>query len=114
MTDGMTIHYVESTTVDEQIRASFAKTAPATPSEHTYLSRLSRELLTRWEANALTADDLRAIADLADTEWNDIDQRYAHLGLTAAEGYESTYQKRLRSDAATFRNLADKKDATGA
>jgi hypothetical protein len=115
MTDDMTIHYIEPTTIDERIEKSFAKTPPtAAPSEHTYLGRLSGELLTRWEANTLTADDLRAIADHADTEWNDIDQRYAHLNLTAANGYESAYQKRLRSDAAIFRDLADKKDAAGA
>lgn len=83
----------------------------AVPSEHTYLGRLDGDLLTRWEANTLTADDLRAIADLSDNEWNDIDQRYSHLGLTAENGYESRYQKRLRSDAAIFRDLADQKDA---
>ncbi|MGW8431385.1 hypothetical protein ACWGJ9_09685 [Curtobacterium citreum] len=114
MTDSLPIHYVEQaqTTVDERIQEALAKKPhAAAPSEHTYLGRLDGDLLTRWEANTLTADDLRAIADLADTEWNDIDQRYAHLGLTAANGYESRYQKRLRSDAAAFRDLAGTQDA---
>jgi hypothetical protein len=81
------------------------------PSGDTYLSRFDGDLLERFEAHTATADDLRAIADLADTEWNDIDQRYAHLNLTAADGYESQYQKRLRSDAAALRARADNEDA---
>ncbi len=115
MTNGMTIHYLEPTTIDERIRKTLTRTAPpAVPSNHTYLSRLDGDLLARFEAHTLTAEDLRTIADLADTEWNDIDQRYAHLNLTAANGYESAYQQRLRSDAAAFRALADSKDAAGA
>lgn len=117
MSDNLTIHYVElsQATIDERIQEALAKKphAAAGPSEHTYLRRLDGDLLTRWETSTLTADDLRTVADLADTEWNDIDQRYAHLGLTAANGYESRYQKRLRSDAGIFRDLAGKRDAAG-